>query len=664
MSSKALVSFLTVGVLSLQVALSEVSEGWKYYQILQLTGQGVTELPLSPGTVDKGLPDFRDIRICDSDGSEAPYVLSLPHLETGRLFPVEAVDTQVTRSETVVQVTTGTKDQIEAVIFETPAPDFLKVVQVEGSGDRRAWRVIARNRPIFHQPDGSNNLRVSILPGSWSYLRIFIDDRVTPPIPVSAVKVLSVSVESLPATRYSLETRQQSELPQESKLYLRLPYQNVYLASIEIVSPDSIFKRKVRLSARSVIDGLISESDLGAGTLYRFSERNLDDSENLTLTIHRQVASRELVLTVQNGDSPPLEITEVYAHVTDPSLIFYAREKEPRYLLIGNSAAKRPDYDISVLKKRSLPSRKVLAEAGPLQENPNHVPIDPFSEISATGKAINLQGWAYRKSVIIEHPGVQRLELDPEILSRSDPSGQDLRLVRDSHQIPFLLDQTGVTLELLPKVEELETQDSQLSRWAIDLGNAHLPISHLTCLASETLFRRNVILYEEAEDARGRKQRRRIGGATWVRSPEYEGTTLRIIVTRRPLTRRLFLEVDNGDNLPLSLEKFRFYYQTTRLIFKADSESPLWIYYGNPDASRPQYDIGLIAAALFSADKVPAALDKGERLEEASWWKIGAPTGVVRWFFWLCLGVAVFVLLFVIAKLLPTATETGDRSND
>jgi hypothetical protein len=133
------------------------------------------------------------------------------------------------------------------------------------------------------------------------------------------------------------------------------------------------------------------------------------------------------------------------------------------------------------------------------------------------------------------------------------------------------------------------------------------------------------------------------------------------MVTRRPVTRTLFIEVDNGDNLPLTLRQFRVHYQTPRLIFRASSETPLWLYYGNADVSRPQYDLNLIAPALFAAEKAVATLEQSEPLEESSGWTLGAPRGVVKWFFWLSLGVAVVVLLFVIAKLLPAATETGEQ---
>jgi len=236
-----------------------------------------------------------------------------------------------------------------------------------------------------------------------------------------------------------------------------------------------------------------------------------------------------------------------------------------------------------------------------------------------------------------------------------------LRLVQDGHQIPFLFDQTGVCRELLPEVTILEPEeDTQTSLWALDLGHAHLPVSHLVCSTSEAMFRRSATLHEEVEDRRGRKQQRRIGSATWIRTPEEIRRKLVISATRRPLTRTLLLEVTNADNPPLFLEGFSVYCRTSRLIFKADGGGETWLYYGNLDAPGPQYDIALIAPALLAADKVLATLEDGESLAVSSWWTIGSPTGVVRWLFWLCLGVAVLVLLVVIAKLLPAASSSPD----
>jgi hypothetical protein len=51
------------------------------------------------------------------------------------------------------------------------------------------------------------------------------------------------------------------------------------------------------------------------------------------------------------------------------------------------------------------------------------------------------------------------------------------------------------------------------------------------------------------------------------------------------------IEIDNRDDRPLTIEEIRVDYQVHRLVFPVSGEPPYVLYYGNPKAEKPSYDI-------------------------------------------------------------------------
>jgi hypothetical protein len=119
----------------------------------------------------------------------------------------------------------------------------------------------------------------------------------------------------------------------------------------------------------------------------------------------------------------------------------------------------------------------------------------------------------------------------------------------------------------------------------------------------------------------------------------------------------MFLETENGDNPPVELEKFQAFYPATRVLYKAQTGEDLYLYYGNPDASSPRYDLSLVAGQLLAADKANAFLGGEETLKKGSWSEGRTPGngGIV---FWGILAVVVVVLLAIISRLLPKSLKT------
>jgi hypothetical protein len=113
----------------------------------------------------------------------------------------------------------------------------------------------------------------------------------------------------------------------------------------------------------------------------------------------------------------------------------------------------------------------------------------------------------------------------------------------------------------------------------------------------------------------------------------------------------LVLETHNGDNPAIELEKFQAFYPATRVLFKAQPADALLLYYGNPQAASPRYDLSLVAGQLLAADQAEASLAAEEQLKKS--WGEGYHPGKGGIVFWGMLAVVVVVLLIIISRLLP-----------
>ena len=158
-------------------------------------------------------------------------------------------------------------------------------------------------------------------------------------------------------------------------------------------------------------------------------------------------------------------------------------------------------------------------------------------------------------------------------------------------------------------------------------------------------------LYEELSDDRGEKYHHPLGTASWVQTPDRTSKQFMLRLDSPPSGDTLVLETHNGDNPPIELEKFQAFYPATRILFKTQPADELLLYYGNPRAAAPRYDLSLVAGQLLAADQSEATLATEEKLKTS--WGEGRPAGTGSIVFWGMLAVVVVVLLIIISRLLP-----------
>jgi hypothetical protein len=627
---------------------------WQHEQRFEAPAAGLVKLSLPPATLDAARPALEDLRLYDTAGVEVPYLIERPRPTSKVTQSVKSFQVAVNPSTTVLTLETGLAQPLDGVTLETPAVTFLKAVQIEGSADGQAWQTLAQGQPIFRQPGGASQLRLAVPAGAWPWLRLTVADQRSQPIPFTGASVHAAAVEPVPAVAVPVTITGRDENPGETRLTLNLGAANLDVAAIEIDTAEPLFTRPVTLAVPQIEEEGIREQPLAYGVIYRVAIEGQPTSSNLAVPLESPVHSRELLLLIKNQDSPPLPITTVRAERRPVYLVFLARAAGTYHLLTGNSRCAAPSYDLAALGANFRASAVSAVKPSPMADNPNYRPPEVLAGIQEGGTALDVAAWKFRKPVKLSRAGAQRIELDLDVLSHAQPGFSDMRLLRDGKQLPYILEATSISRALTPTVTATsDTKDPHISRWIIKLPRANLPITRLTCAARTPLFQRDMTLYEWLTDERGDKYSRPLGGAAWVQTPNQTSKQFTLSLNGSPASDTLVLETHNGDNPQIELEAFQAFYPATRVLFKAQPADELLLYYGNPQAASPRYDLSLVAGQLLAADQAEASLAAEQQLKKS--WGEGRRPGQGGIVFWGILAVVVVALLIIISRLLPQA---------
>jgi hypothetical protein len=651
-----LAALLLAGTSARGATPAELPAAWRYVQSLSIPQRGLHKISLPLETLTRARPGLEDLRLLDPAGHEVPYLLERPARPVPSSRPPRTLQVSLEAESTTLRIETGIDQPLIALSLQTPAAEFLKAVRVEGTVDGTAWKLLAQGQPVFRERQGASQLRVGWPPGEWSRLRVTLDDRRSPRIPVTGI-LLHTQPRAEDATEpVDVRIVQRSEEPGQTRLTLRLPGPSVPLAELSLETPEPLFSRALTLTQQDLADTEIRESVVAQGTVYRVALGGRPPTQSLALPVDLPVRARDLLLTVRNGDTPPLALSAVTARRRPVYLTFLAAQTGAFTLLSGNREAAAPTYDLASMKAAVQGARLVPTSPGAVSENPAFRDTDPLLALGSEGSPLDPSGWPYRKSVQVGEAGVQRLELDLVVLSRATPSLADLRLIREERQIPFVLERTTAVRSVTPVLTPAsDPRRPGVSRWQVRLPVRTAAITQLTCNTPTPYFRREVRLSVERSDEPGAPRTWLLASATWTRPLGGKPIPLSLRLAGLPETDSLFLEIDNGDNVPLPLTEVEVWYPISRLLFLSAAGSGPLLYYGNAKASAPRYDLQLLAPRLMAAAKVPATAGPEEILQPRTPdQRAPAPAG---WLFWGVLVLVVFALLAIMARLFPKASH-------
>ncbi|PYL02114.1 MAG: hypothetical protein DME32_07505, partial [Verrucomicrobia bacterium] len=296
---------------------------WQYRQSIDVPATGLVRINLPLETSNIARPDLSDLRIIDSNEKEIPFLIDQPVPRQESSVLAKDFRPEITSAETRLLITTDADLTIAGIMLETPASaNFIKAARVEGSNDQKDWRTLTSGAPLFRMGNGATNLRVAFPEGRWQFLRVVVDDNRTPPIPWTNARLI-VAGSRAPTEPVSVTIKSRDENPGMTRLGIDLGAANLRMASIRIGTSEPVFTRTVKVAAPELSAQNLQEETLSSEVLYRV-DLNGKVEARLDLPIDKQIFGRELVLLIDNGDSPPLLVSEVRADRRITRLIFFA----------------------------------------------------------------------------------------------------------------------------------------------------------------------------------------------------------------------------------------------------------------------------------------------------------------------------------------------------
>lgn len=632
---------------------------WRWTQSLEVKEPGLVRVPLPPATLDGLRAGLADLRLLDPAGTEVAWIqeqpaggIAPPPVRSSNSFTVS-----LKPQSTVVTVETDPTRPVVGMALSAGNGSFLKAAKVESSADARTWKVVVEGLPIFQNYQGQTRRQVSFPPVTAKTFRLTLDDSRSDPVPITGVQVHELEPGRTPVLETSpARIVLRDELPRETRLRLDLGFANRDIAHLEISSPDPFFTRRASIRERRFDRGEWSERPLVTGPLFRQPLPDGAAGPPARFEVGTTVGAREVVLVIENGDSPALPVSAVTIASHPVDILFWARGAGSYRLLAGNPECPAPRYDVAAFADRLGAARSQSASLGSIEPNPLFRPPPVTPDPFMLGGPLDVSQWRHRKPVAISREGPQELELDLEVLADSQPGLGDLRLVSEGRQRPYILE-PKVSLRTVG-VRLVSADDPKrpgISQWRLELPRGGIPLRSLELETTTPLFEREVTLLEKNNGPRGEQIRSILATTVWRRLPGAASGNLVLPLDGRPAGTTLWLEIRNGDNAPLTVLKATGAYAVGRLHFLAPVNPATTLYYGNPSAAPPAYDLQLIASRVMDAPAsvvVAGPAEWNQTSQQVRSWDLGN-RGI--WIFWGALALVVVSLLLILRRILPAA---------
>jgi hypothetical protein len=356
---------------------------WRYFK--DLTGPqatGFQVVTLDPEVLASAQPGLFDLRLIGEDSAEVPYQVQAQTEErrvepvAARLYNLSRVPGKGTRFE--LDLGPGGAATTDITI-NTPSANFRYQVVVEGSNDARDWAVLRADGAIFDftKDVSARSTTVNMPETRFRYLRVTVRDAGGPPLKVDGAS--AAREVSRPAERAGLKVLttsiRQDPKRRATDVWLDLGYPRQPFDTVDVLFPDDNVKRRCEVCA---CDGPDRPALVASSVLFRYHTSTFT-GEQTRLTFG-EARGRYVIVSICNGDNPPLKVSGARLYGVPRSIVFSAGQGRRLRLFYGANA-RPPEYDLSeFLKLQPVATGTVLALA-PQQENPAYrPPRQPWTE--------------------------------------------------------------------------------------------------------------------------------------------------------------------------------------------------------------------------------------------------------------------------------------------
>jgi hypothetical protein len=652
-------------------AADETRAAWRYRREVAVpadAGGGFVAIAVPPEVAARGRGRLDDLRLIGADGGEVPYVLIE---DRGRQVErrVGAALSEAARERGVAASWTGdfggavTFDRLELAV---DARDFSKRVMVETSSDGTTWLRAADDIWLFErtwQGRPVQGTAIEVPATTARYARITADDTRSPRVEITGMT--AVLTRRIEGSRWQVPAELTLERRVDGRSRYRVAIPDGFpLRRLEIDADDAAFARPVQILAQA--DG---DQTVGQSTVYRLALPDADVSvEERGVEVQRPTRGA-LVVEIDDGDSPPLRNPRVVLSGPQTQLVA-ALAAGTAYLYYGNPVARRMAYDVERLRP-SLAAAPDLAAAtlGGELENPRFRAPEPLTFLPAHGAVLAAGDWSYTRPFRIEGADdLYAMTLAPDDLARARADLADLRVVdAGGRQVPYIVEHGVETVSVPLTMTPASPRPGRPGSTAVGVSlmangsGERLRLTALELQVGEGYFRRRVNLLQR--DPAAPQGLRVVGGATvnaGNRESGSEGALVRVPLTG-VTAGEVIIEIENGDNAPLTVRSVTGVTPVPRLTFKA-GPGDYRLLLGNPATGPPSYEIDTLRRDVLDYTAVPipaawlagAAANPDHQRSVADVVREAPPTLVL----WSALGIAVVVLLLLTRRIL--AAPRGD----
>ena len=165
------------------------------------------------------------------------------------------------------------------------------------------------------------------------------------------------------------------------------------------------------------------------------------------------------------------------------------------------------------------------------------------------------------------------------------------------------------TLVILPlkRFKHIDVPENRLTKVRLDLGYRNLSADSVSLYINDQLFSRQVLLLGSNDNIHWRQFGSDVIFRYQVRRTVQQKTSIEL--PEGTCYRYLMLTVRNGDNRPLSISRAAVYSRPVSLIFRIEPGRKYRLFFGNPKAAMPDYDLQQIYPGIAASENfIPARL--------------------------------------------------------
>lgn len=386
-----------------------VQDEWQYFKELPAGSQGFALIKLDAETMQNCQENFADIRLTDQSGKEIPCQVIEPGQEQ-TIQSLNIVNSFDYGDLTVVVFDIGENPHPhnQLTLNVTGNGDYLREVEIKGSNDANNWSNIGMGRIYSYQSEHYSQINYPT--STMRFLQVSIKKQPGD----SNLQVNSASLRFLSSNIYEGKPLSASIISNHSnqnttELVVDLGVPNYMITSLQIQSLNRNYNRNIMVSSNDKAEFTGEKRTQVSGRIMAYDFNNYVLNQD-SLSVE-QFCRRYLLISIQNEDSPPLDIQAIQVYGASP--IFIAELAAHSILWYGNPRATLPSYDLkeyaNLIAKTDLP----VVETGGQKMNPDYkAPIVPWTEknkwlldAAIVLTAIGFASIIFKKLKQLESPG-------------------------------------------------------------------------------------------------------------------------------------------------------------------------------------------------------------------------------------------------------------------